>query len=73
MGVSLKDFGLQEFSEETIEKFVYGVKIDSEEMYKKFGLTEVITSTPITHDADEEGLKDILDEIHSKKEEIKLS
>ena len=71
MGASLKDFGLQEFSEEAIEKFVIDMKINSEEMDKKTELTNVITSPAVNHDAGEEDLKDILDEIRSKKEVIK--
>lgn len=71
IGVSLKEFGLQEFSGKAIEDFVIDVKINSDDMDKKIELTEVITSTPINHDTGEEDLKDILDEIRLKKEVIK--
>lgn len=71
ISISLKDFGLQEFSGKAIEDFVIDIKINSDDMDKKIELTDVITSTPINHDASEEDLKDILDEIRLKKEVIK--
>jgi len=71
ISVSLKDFGLQEFSEKEIEDFVIDTKIGIEELYEKIESTNFITSPAINPDTGEEGLKDILDVVRSKKEVIK--
>lgn len=71
IGVSLKDFGLGEFSETEIEDMTYDVIIGDAERTKKIELTDVVTSIPNNSEAREEDLKDILDEIRLKKEVIK--
>ena len=68
LSVNLKDFGLGEFSEEDLEKFVIGTKIDSQETDGKIGgLNGVISSTSTNYDTNDEDLKDILAEIRINK------
>lgn len=73
IGTNLEAFGLPEFSGKKIEDIVINIKLNSDEMEREMEFTGDISSTAINHDAGEEGLKDILDVIHSKKEEIKSS
>ena len=47
------------------------VQIGIEELYEKIESTNFITSPAINPDTGEEGLKDILDVVRSKKEVIK--
>lgn len=68
IGTNLEAFGLPEFSGKKIEDIVIDIKLNSDEMERKMEFTDDITSTAINHDAGEEGLKDILDVIRSKKE-----
>ncbi len=63
LSVSLKDFGLEEFSEEEIEQFIIDTKIKSQEKDGKIKLINVVSSPSLNYDTDDEDLKDILAEI----------
>lgn len=63
----LKDFGLQEFNVKELEDFVIGIKIDEESLNETGNLIDVITSPTKKPAEGEEDLKEILDEIRSKK------